>query len=115
MSKKFSSICIVLVSLLICMGSAFASHQVGQVEWINVRESDGLIYFVISGNDRSEKLACATNGYWMIKNENSQAGRRQLALLTAAFVAKKNISVTGHHQCTRWGDGEDVNAISVHQ
>lgn len=115
MGKKILSISIVMVGLLACMGRAFASHQVGQVEWINVRESDGLIYFAISGNDRSEKPACATHGYWMIKNENSQAGRRQLALLTAAFVAKKNVSVTGHHQCTRWGDGEDVNAISVHQ
>jgi hypothetical protein len=115
MKIGFLQAALLMFSHLIPVGSALASHQVGSVEWINIRESDGLVYFAISGDHRSEKPTCATNGYWMIRNENSPAGRRQIALLTAAFVAKKNVSVTGYHQCTRWADGEDVNAISVHQ
>ena len=55
--------------------------------------------------------SCATQGYWMIKDENSAAGKRQLAALLAARATGAEVTVIGFNACTRWGDGEDVDAI----
>jgi hypothetical protein len=87
-------------------------YQVGIVTEVITRASDGLVYFFMSGPITGTRPPCATIGYWMIKDENSAAGKRQLATLLIARTTGQPIKVSGAGVCTRWGDGEDVNIIA---
>lgn len=109
-----SQLVIYLAALIMSVAPnwAHAGVQTGKVVSVTVRSSDGLVYFQIDGTPQG-KPACATNNYWMIKNENSVAGKQQHATLLAAKLAGKTISIYGLNQCTRWGDGEDVDAITL--
>jgi hypothetical protein len=91
-------------------GPAFAGQQTGQVTQVVVRASDGLVYFYMSGTP-SGRAPCATNTYWIIKDENSAAGKRQLAVLLMARETGQQVIVGGGNTCTRWSDGEDVEFI----
>jgi hypothetical protein len=98
---------------LLLSTAAHASTQVGKVTDLYVRASDGLIYFVLDGAP-DERPACAANhSYFMIKSETSLAGRHQYALLLAAKMAGKTVTVVGFHTCTRWPDGEDVDQVQL--
>lgn len=92
--------------------NALAGNQTGKITQLTVRQSDGLIYFNVS-NAAHNKPSCATHSYWMIRNEKSQVGKMQYAMLLTAQAAKRTISVTGSNTCSRWGDGEDVNSINL--
>jgi hypothetical protein len=59
----------------------------------------------------SGKPTCAKNPYWMIRDENSNAGKQQLATLLAAQATGKTVTVNGMGTCQRWLDGEDVNDV----
>lgn len=101
---------IVLFSVSMFLSPAFAGTQTGQVTQILVRAQDGLIYFQMSGPVTAPRPACAQNtSYWMIRDENSNAGKQQLGLLLAARATGQSITVTGSNTCLRWVDGEDVN------
>lgn len=93
---------------------AFAGTQAGTVNTLIVRSSDGLIYFWLNGVAAINKPACAVYSYWMIRDENSNAGKQQLAILLSAKATGKQITVYGRNSCLRWGDGEDVDAISLY-
>jgi hypothetical protein len=93
---------------------SFAGSQTGKVKWITVRWSDGLVYFQLEGSGFA-KPVCATQSYWIIKNENSIAGKQQHATLLAAKLTGQTISVDGWNQCTRWVDGEDVDSIRINE
>ncbi|MFN4290098.1 MAG: hypothetical protein ACK4E7_04375 [Permianibacter sp.] len=101
-----------LVLLSVVASVADAGEQAGKVEKLVARDSDGLVYMTMSGIP-SGKPACAKNSYWMIKNENSESGKRQFAVLTAAMMAGKTVRVSGGNTCLRWSDGEDINWIMV--
>ncbi len=90
--------------------SAFAGEQSGKITRLWVRSSDGLHYFILEGTG-TNKPACARNSYWMIRDENSQSGRDQFAMLLSAFASGQRINVSGRNTCLRWGDGEDVESI----
>lgn len=90
---------------------AFAGTQAGTVNILIIRSNDGLIYFFLNGVAAINKPACATQPYWMIRDENSNAGKQQLAILLSVKVTGKPITVYGRNTCLRWGDGEDVDAI----
>ncbi|AQT61094.1 hypothetical protein [Cellvibrio sp. PSBB023] len=101
----------VLFSLFILLTvSASAGEQTGKVSQIVVRGSDNLHYFFLEGSS-SNKPVCAKHTYWMIRDENSIAGKTQISLLLSAQAQQKTIRVVGSGSCTRWGDGEDVDAI----
>ncbi|WP_102796411.1 hypothetical protein [Bowmanella denitrificans] len=52
---------------------------------------------------------CAVNThYWVIKDENSTAGKSQFSMLMAAYAAGKTVRIIGNNTCTRWADGEDI-------
>lgn len=88
------------------------SMQAGIVSRIHVRASDGLVYFYVDG-PRSQAPACATQPYWIISNETSNAGKQQLALLMMAEAAGKPVTVSGTGDCARWSDGESVAEVAV--
>lgn len=103
-----------VVCLLVVMGSAVANagDQYGKIIQM-VARSDGL-HFVFLEGAHNAKPGCAANyEYWMIKNENSQAGKTQISMLLAAYAAGKPVSIWGTNTCTRWGDGEDIDGVSV--
>lgn len=114
MIKQFAVLFYAFFSLLFLDGdaSAFVSSQTGQITSLIIRSSDGLVYFYLSG-ELSGHPACATGGYWMVKDENSTAGKRQIAALLAARLSGQIITVSGTGACTRWYDGEDVNGIQI--
>jgi hypothetical protein len=67
--------------------------------------------FFVDGTP-SGKPACARVAYWMIRDENSAAGKRLIAALMAAKAAQRPIHVNGSNTCQRWPDGEDVESIT---
>mgnify|MGYP003394628470 CR=1 FL=1 len=49
----------------------------------------------------------------MIKDENSQGGKVQIAALIAAQTARTTIEIAGTGLCVRIDDAEDVRDINV--
>ncbi len=88
-------------------GSSTISGKVGMLQ---SRASDGLQYVVVKGNS-DLKPACAKNTYYMIKDEKSDAGKAQFAMLMSAYLSGKAVTIYGTGQCGRWSDGEDINAV----
>ncbi len=101
-----------IVTNLFFTGYVIAGEQSGKVQEIIVRGSDGLHYFWLQGAP-SGKPVCAKNTYWMIRDENSTAGKAQLSMLLSAQAQQKSIRVVGTGSCTRWPDGEDVDYIAM--
>ncbi|MGF6115887.1 hypothetical protein ABIE30_002960 [Janthinobacterium lividum] len=102
-------------AFLLCsmvMVPAFAGTQSGTVTGLAARNTDGLLYFYLSGA-ATGKPGCATATYWVIKDENSNAGKRLLAILLSAKMTGQAINVVGTGNCTRWVDGEDVETITI--
>lgn len=91
---------------------ASAGQITGVVSWIMERASDGLTYVSVSGTP-SGQPSCATHGYWMIADENSEAGKKQYAMLLEAKATGATITIYGTNTCMRWPDGEDIDAIQL--
>ncbi len=103
-----------LAAILISMMSlSHAGEQIGTIQYVRVRASDGLIYFALSGGAKSGSPPCATVDYWMIRDENSNAGKQQYAMLLAAQLAGRAVAIAGLSTCARWVNGEDVNEIRI--
>jgi hypothetical protein len=101
-----------IVSVLFVNSLAAAGAQGGKVLNLQVRASDGLIAFDLEGI-HDQRPACATHSYWIIKDENSATGKRQLALLIAAQASGRPVFINGSNSCTRWVDGEDVDSLTI--
>jgi hypothetical protein len=93
-------------------GHAIAGTISGKIATVVQRSSDGLTYVVIDGTP-SGRPACASNTYWMIADENSEAGKKQFAMLLAAWAGGLEIKIVGRNSCLRWSDGEDINYIQT--
>jgi hypothetical protein len=103
---------LLLVSLSFSAVPCFAGTQQGFITAIYVRASDGLIVFHVSGTPQN-KPGCAQLNYWIIRDENSTAGKQQLAQLLTAHALGSTVTVYGANTCTRWPDGEDVETIEL--
>lgn len=103
-----------VVILLFLSLSAFAGQQTGQVDILYARAQDNLHLVTLkNASPKTNSPSCATNTYWLIKDENSVAGKSQFSQLLAAKMAQKNVSITGTNSCDRWNDGEDINIIII--
>ncbi|MEN3157329.1 hypothetical protein ABC502_02980 [Alkalimonas sp. NCh-2] len=102
-----------VLALMLWSLPALAGEQTGTVNHLLVRASDGLVYFYLEGSAKTNSPACARNDYWMIRDENSEVGKKQYAMLLAAQASGKRVKVVGLNTCQRWGDGEDVNFIQL--
>ena len=91
---------------------ALAGTITGTVEWVIARASDGLTYAMITGIP-SGRPTCATKAYWIIADENSEAGKKQYAMLLTAQATGLTVTVGGANTCTRWSDGEDIDYIQL--
>lgn len=92
-----------------------ASTYTGKISAIHVRNADGLVWIYVEGTRTGEVPTCGKKTYMIIKNENSESGKRQLALLMLAHATNKKVIVVGANTCTRWGDGEDIDTVSIWQ
>lgn len=92
---------------------AMAGTATGRVASLKTR-ADGLQMVVIQG-PLSGRPSCAKYEYFMISDEKSDAGRAQFAMLMAAFLSGRTVTVDGAGSCQRWGDGEDVSTVSYIQ
>lgn len=92
--------------------SAFAGTHYGRIVKINSRHSDGLVHFFLSG-EATGRASCAKFPYWVIRDENSAAGKRQFAMLLMAQSTGQSVYVTGSNSCARWSDGEDVDMLEL--
>lgn len=106
----------ILVGLILLIASnVHAGYQEGKVIYISIRQSDGLHHFGLTGVHVGSPPCQATKNttYWIIKDENSDTGKHLLSMLMMAYAAGKTIYVEGTGKCDRWGDGEDVQIITV--
>lgn len=103
---------LILVSCLFPLVS-FAGSQGGKITQLIVR-SDNLHYFFLEGKPANRPNCALSQDYWMIKDENSVAGKTQISMLLTAYASGKAITVVGTGDCTRWPDGEDVSYIQFH-
>lgn len=103
---------LILSLFLVTSVGAAAGTASGNILMLIARTSDGLTYFTLSGATTGAP-ACATGGYWMIPNENSDVGKRVYAAALAAKISGAQIQVVGTGTCTRWGDGEDVLELRI--
>lgn len=104
----------VLLSLMALSGAAQANGSVqGTVNMLIQRASDGLIYVIINGTASGARPACATASYWAIANENSEAGKRQFAMLMTAHATGGVVLLNGMGTCNRWADAEDINEVRL--
>jgi hypothetical protein len=110
--KKISFVVFILFQLIF-VGNALASTYKGKVSSIHVRDEDGLVWVYILGERTGNRPNCAVYDYMMIRNENSPAGKRQLAMLMMAKATNKPVMIDGAGTCSRWGDGEDISTISM--
>src|ERR1700741_3190204 len=92
--------------------SALAGSQTGYITFLEVRDTDGLIYFGLTGT-ASGKPTCAVFSAWTLSNENSETGKKLFALLASARVAGQQVSINGKNTCVRWADQEDVASVRV--
>lgn len=100
------------LGLLLGSTSAGASEVQGAIIDFQARSSDGLHYLHMNGS-RTTKPACATQNYFMIKDESSRAGQSQVAQILTAQATGRSILVLGSGTCTRWVDGEDIELIKL--
>ena len=87
-------------------------RQIGTIDRVHVRTTDGMIYFYAEG-DRTPRPACATQPNWVLASEAAPGTKQQLALLMLAQSTGRTVFVWGTGTCTRWPDGEDVREIAV--
>ena len=102
---------LLLTSLCVSAVPCFAGSQKGVITQLLVRASDGVVYFFLSGTPKDRPSCAQVWTYWMIKDENSTAGKQQLVQLLTAYALGTPVAVFGTNTCTRWGDGEDVEYI----
>lgn len=113
-TRRFRTAAAVLFVLSLLPSMAFASRVTGTIKDLYVRATDGVQYVVVNGTP-SQRPSCAANtAYYMIRDETTDAGKAQLAMLMSAYMAGKPVWVEGTDTCTRWGDGEDIHNVAFH-
>ena len=111
--KAISTLVLSGLLLLLVSESAHAGSQLGKVTALRVRDYDGLIWVNIEGGPYYDKPTCAKFNDWMIKNENSEVGKRHHAMLLSALAAGTRVQIYGSNTCTRWGDGENIETLEL--
>ncbi len=100
------------MAFLAAVPAAEGGTQTGTITTLYVRDGDGLIYVYMTGT-ASGRPVCATGSYWMVRAENSEAGKRHFAALLAAKLAGQTVQIVGKNTCLRWVDGEDIEEVAV--
>lgn len=113
-SEAVMRITIAAVLIAALPAPALAGTVTGKVMRLTTRTNDGLQIVTVRG-PLSGRPACATYDYFMIKDEKSDTGKAQYAMLMAAFLSGRSVIIDGTGACTRWGDGEDIGAVTYQE
>lgn len=101
------------VALLSSLSATTVAGSItGFVQYVAQRASDGLTMVGVTGVP-FDKPGCATQSYWVIRDENSESGKKQYAMLLAAKASGLRVAINGSNACVRWGDGEDIDLIQL--
>jgi hypothetical protein len=90
---------------------AIAGTVTGKVAVLTTRASDGLQIVEIQGTSSNRPACAARFSYFMIRDEKSDTGKTQYAMLMAAFLSGKSVRIDGANTCSRWSDGEDIESV----
>jgi hypothetical protein len=99
--------------MLSSIPTAFSGQVTGVVSTIVARASDGLTYVYVNATATGRPSCAAGTAYWIIRDENSEAGKKQYAMLLTAKSTGAIVTIVGMNTCVRWGDGEDIDWIQV--
>jgi hypothetical protein len=111
---KVVKVIYMLVLICVSVHATAAGQQTGMADTLYARASDGLHLVILkNGTEKTNSPSCATKDYWLIKDENSVAGKSQFSQLLAAKMAGKTVRIFGLNTCDRWGDGEDINVVII--
>ncbi|HEY0680974.1 MAG TPA: hypothetical protein VGD45_01445 [Steroidobacter sp.] len=103
-----------LLLLMALSGSAQADrYWQGTVNYLIQRASDGLIWVQLNGS--ASGTGCGTANYWIIRDETSEAGKRQFAMLMLAYASGQQVVLTSMNSCNRWPGAEDINEVRLVQ
>jgi hypothetical protein len=105
--------CLLAAAILLGGADAWAGYQVGKIQRLHVRASDGVVWVILVGAPVGRPPCAVNQPYFMVMDENSNRGKQQLALLLMAQATGKSVQIDGRNTCTRWGDGEDIDVMSV--
>lgn len=94
---------------------AMAGLVSGQVSRLVTRASDGLQIVEIAGPITGRPNCVRAWAYFMIRDEKSDAGKAQYAMLMSAYLSGAKVKVEGAGTCLRWGDGEDIETVEFLQ
>lgn len=105
-----------VVSLCLSAGAmAGGSSITSKVKEVHVRASDGLQWIVMATPPSGRPDCGSRQPYYMIKDEHSDAGKAQFAMLLSAQLSGIPVTVDGAGVCSRWGDGEDIEHVMLAQ
>ena len=112
MSVRRNILCAVVAAM--SATPVMAGTATGKISSLRTRATDGLQIVTIQG-PFSGRPSCATYDYFMIRDEKSEAGKAQFAMLMAAFLSGRTVTIDGAGSCQRWFDGEDISTVSYVQ
>lgn len=97
--------------LLASVGSlpAPSDADTGRLKGVYARDPDGLQLAQIE--NRGERPACAIQTQMVIRDEKSDMGKAQFAMLIAAFLADRTVTIVGAGTCTRSNQSEDIGVV----
>lgn len=90
---------------------ASANEVTGTIRYLAARASDGLHIVELNAVPTARPPCAAVHPYYMIKDETSDVGKSQFAMLMSAYLTNRPVRITGLGTCTRWGDGEDIQTV----
>ena len=106
-----------MVALLAVLASSgvFAGYQEGVVEQAAYDIHTNTFFVILSGTHHDEP-SCAQQynvDYWIVKDETSQGGKAQIAMLLGAKLSGKKVKIIGLNTCSEWHDGEDIRRVTI--
>jgi hypothetical protein len=104
-----------ILTSLIAAAPVMAGTDTAFIKAIHVRDSDGLIWVDLISTywPPINHPQCASQPYWIIRDESSEEGRKLFATLLAAHVAGRKVTIIGKNTCSRQPDGEDIESVGV--
>lgn len=105
----------VVCSCLSTGAFAGGSSITSKIKEVHVRASDGL-HWIVTTTPLSGRPDCGSRQpYYMIKDEHSDAGKAQFAMLLSAQLSGNSVTIDGAGVCSRWVDGEDIEHVMLAQ
>jgi hypothetical protein len=115
-SKSLTAIIILLSASLFSGKPTLASEATGRIEKIENISDGRFIVFIQGAANRPNKPSCVNPvGYFVVANENSQKGKKQIMMLR--FAKKNNlvVEIAGTGSCRRWIDAENINYLAIQE